>query len=79
MGFYLLTPPLLLQTVSYLRQEMDLTNGTRMLIEYDVGRRMDGWNDEYQSSFKSQPSPQTRRKCLRSVLWGKEKNKQTWI
>ena len=52
---------------------MDLTNGTRMLIEYDVGRRMDGWNDEYQTLFKSQPSPQTRRKCLRNVLWGKKK------
>ena len=72
-GFYLLIAPLLLQTVSYLRQEMDLTNGTRMLIEYDVGRRMDGWNDEYQTLFKSQPSPQTRRKCLRNVLWGKKK------
>ena len=45
MRFYQLIPPLLLQTVSYL------------LIEYDMGRRMAGWDNGYQTLFKPQLNP----------------------
>jgi len=45
MRFYQLIPPLLLQTVSYL------------LTEYDMGRRMAGWDNGYQTLFKPQLNP----------------------
>ena len=67
MKFYQLIPPLLLQTVSCL------------LIECDMGRRMAGWDNGYQTLSKLQLSPQNRMKCLRTHTFGVRKRKDLCI